>query len=80
MKLISCDTMREGVIVSLVFLIIGTGLIFAAAKVMPDVIYLPLVTNVLGIICILFSPFILISTFIVTVWPGSKKRMGDCEH
>ena len=80
MKMISCDTMREGVIVSLVFLIVGSGLVFAASGIMPDVAYLPLITNVLGIICILFSPFILISTFIVTVWQGSKKKMGDCEH
>ena len=80
MKMISCDTMREGVIVSLVFLVIGSGLVFAASTFMPNVMYLPLITNVLGIFCILFSPFILISTFIVTVWPGSKKKMGDCEH
>ena len=80
MRLISCDTMREGVIVSLAFLLIGSGLVFVAANIMPQVAYLPLIANVLGIICILFAPFILISTFIVTVMPSSKKKMGDCEH
>lgn len=79
MKLISCDTMREGVLVSLAFLLVGSGLIIVAAYLMPNVIYLPLITNVLGIICILFAPFILVSTFIVTVLPGSKKKMGDCD-
>ncbi len=80
MKVISCDTMREGVIVSFAFLIIGSGLVFVAANLIPQVAYLPLVANVLGIICILFAPFILISTFIFTVMPSSKKKMEDCEH
>ena len=79
MKLISCDTMREGVLVSLAFLLVGSGLVILAAYVMPKVAYLPLITNVLGIVCILFAPFILISTFIVTVLPGSKEKMDDCE-
>ncbi len=80
MKLISCTTMREGVIVSMAFLLIGAGLIFLASSIMPDVLHLPLIANVLGIICILFAPFILISTFLVTVLPGSKKKMDKCDH
>ena len=80
MTFISCNTMREGVIVSLAFLLVGGGLVFLAASILPQVVYLPLIANVLGIICILFAPFILISTFIVTVLPGSKKRMDKCDH
>lgn len=72
--------MREGVIVSLAFLFVGGGLVFLAASVLPKVFYLPLIANVLGIICILFAPFILISTFIVTVLPGSKEKMDKCDH
>lgn len=80
MKLISCNTMREGVLVSLTFLFVGGGLIFLASSILPQVLYLPLIANVLGIICILFAPFILISTFIVTVLPGSKKKLEKCDH
>lgn len=80
MQLISCTTMREGVIVSMAFLIIGAGLIFLASSVMPSVLYLPLIANVLGIVCVLFAPFILITTFIVTVLPGSKEKLNDCDH
>jgi hypothetical protein len=80
MKLISCDTMRDGIIVAMSFLIIGGIMIFLAASVLPNVAYLPLISNVLGIICILMAPITLISTFIVTVWPGSKKKMDQCEH
>lgn len=80
MKLISCTTMREGVIVSMVFLLMGGGLVFLAATVLPQVAYLPLIANVIGIFCILFAPFILISTFIVTVLPKSKEKMDKCDH
>jgi hypothetical protein len=72
--------MREGVIVSMAFLFVGAGLIFLASSVMPSVLYLPLIANVLGIICVLFAPFILITTFIVTVLPGSKEKLNDCDH
>lgn len=80
MKLISCNTMREGVIVALSFLFIGGGLVFLAASVLPDTYYLKLIADVLGIACILLAPVTIITTFIVTVWPGSRKKMDDCEH
>jgi len=72
--------MREGVIVSMVFLLMGGGLIFLAASILPKIAYLPLVVNIIGIICVLFAPFILISTFIVTVLPKSKEKMDKCDH
>ncbi len=80
MKLISCDTMREGIIASLSFLVVGGGLVFLAQRVLPNVFYLPQITSLIGIACILFAPVILISTFITTVLPGSKKKLGDCDH
>lgn len=80
MKFISCNTMRDGVIVSLSFLIVGVALIFLASRVLPQVAFLPLIANIFGIISILISPVILISTFIMTVWPGSKKKMDNCDH
>jgi hypothetical protein len=80
MKLISCDTMRDGIIASLSFLIIGGGLVFLAQSILPNVFYLPQITSLLGIACILFSPVILIGTFITTVLPGSKKKMDECDR
>ena len=80
MKLLSCETMRDGVLVSGAFLVVGMVLIFLASRVLPDIAYLPIVADILGIICLLLAPLILISTFIVTVWPGSKKKMDQCEH
>jgi len=81
MKLLSCDTMREGVIVSGAFLVMGATLIFFAARLLPTVAYLPLIANVIGIVSLLLAPLILISTFIATVmWPGSKKKLDQCDH
>ncbi len=81
MKLLSCNTMREGVILSGVFLVVGATLIFFASHLLPNVAYLPMIANVLGIIALLLAPLLLISTFIATVlWPGSKEKLGNCNH
>jgi hypothetical protein len=81
MKLLSCDTMREGVVVSGAFLVVGAVLIFFASQLLPNIAYLRLVANVLGIVSLLLAPLVLISTFIVTVvWPGSRKKLDQCDH
>ena len=80
MKLISCDTMRDGIIAALSFLIVGGGLVFLGKSILPTVFYLPQITMLLGIACVLFAPVILIGTFITTVLPGSKKKMDECDH
>lgn len=80
MRLLTCETMRDGVIVSAVFLVMGAVLIYAAANFLPPVASLPLIANVLGIICLLLAPLVLISTFVATVWPGSKKKLEQCNR
>jgi len=80
MKLISCNTMRDGVIVSLIFLLMGAAMILFASRVLPQVAYLPLIANILGIFMLLIAPITLITTFIATVWPGSKKKLENCDH
>jgi len=80
MRLLTCETMRDGVIVSAVFLLMGAVLIYAAANFLPPVASLPLIANVLGIICLLLAPLVLISTFLATVWPGSKKKLEQCDR
>lgn len=72
--------MRDGIIVAMTFLIIGGGLIFLASSIIPNVAYFPLIANVLGIVCVLLAPITIITTFIATVWPGSKKKMDNCER
>ena len=80
MKLISCDTMREGIIVSMSLLFVGAALVFLSASIIPDIFHLPKIIMFLGMICLLIAPITIISTFIVTVWPGSKKEMDQCDR
>lgn len=80
MRLLTCQTMRDGVLVSGAFLLMGAVLIYAAARFLPAVFSLPLIANVLGIACLLLAPVILISTFLATVWPGSKKKLEQCDR
>lgn len=81
MKLISCNTMREGVIVSGAFLVAGVALLLVASSgVLPSVAYLSLVFDVLGIFCLLFAPLILAGTFVTTVLPKSRKKLDNCDH
>lgn len=81
MKMISCKTMREGVIVSGAFLAVGVVMLFmAASSMMPDIPYLALVFNVIGIFSLLFAPVLLTGTFITTVLPKSKEKLDKCDH
>jgi len=80
MRLLTCETMRDGIVVSTAFLLTGAVLIYAAGHFLPAVGALPLIANVLGVICLLLAPLILISTFLATVWPGSKKKLEQCDR
>jgi hypothetical protein len=72
--------MRDGVIVSVAFLLMGAVLIFFASRILPQVAYLPLISMVSGIILLLIAPVTLVSTFIATIWPGSKEKLENCDH
>lgn len=80
MRLLTCKTMRDGVLVSGAFLVVGAVLIYAAGRLLPAVAALPLIGNVLGVACLLLAPIVLISTFVATVWPGSKKKLEQCDR
>mgnify|MGYP001430221182 CR=1 FL=1 len=81
MRFLSCETMREGVIVSASFLVTGVILLFLISSgIIPSAFYLPLIFNVLGIFCLLFAPLILIGTFITTVLPKSRKKLENCDR
>lgn len=78
--ILGCETMREGVVVSVVFLLVGVALILAAVNVVPDFAYMKHIVMVLGFLLMLFSPVILVSTFLISVLPGAKKKMDECDH
>jgi len=82
MKLLSlgCETMREGVILSFVFFILGMLFILAGVHFIPPIINLPHVVIFIGFLLLLFSPIILISTFLLSVLPKTSTKVDECEH
>ncbi|MGD8590814.1 MAG: hypothetical protein PVG22_18480 [Chromatiales bacterium] len=77
---IGCKTMREGVVVSAIFFVAGILMILAGHKILPDLYYMQQIAMLAGLILLLFAPLILISTFLISVLPGSKEKLDKCEH
>lgn len=80
MLVLGCKTMREGVVASFIFFILGMLLILVAAKLLPEIWYLTHIVMFLGFMLLLFSPIILISTFLLSVLPKAKEEMDNCDH
>lgn len=72
--------MREGVVVSAIFFLFGLLFIIAGIKVMPEIFYMKHIAMLAGLLLMLFSPLILIGTFLVSVTPGAKEKLDKCEH
>ena len=77
---LGCQTMREGVVASLIFFIAGVMLILVAMHVLPQIWNLPHIVMFFGFILLLLSPIILLSTFLISVLPKSKEKMDNCDH
>ena len=77
---LGCETMRDGVIATGVFLLVGVLLLFVGTNVVPDFWYLQHIIIVIGFILVLLSPIILLSTFLLSVLPKSRKRLEDCNR
>lgn len=82
MKLLSlgCKTMREGVLAASIFFLAGVLMILAGTRVVPDIAYMQHIVLLIGFLLLLFAPLILISTFLLSVLPGARKKMDNCEH
>jgi len=82
MKLLvfGCKTMREGVLATAVFLITGVALVLIGMKVIPEVWFFPHIFLALGFLLLLFAPVILVSTFLLSVFPKAKEKLDNCDH
>lgn len=82
MKLLAfgCETMREGVMATAVFMITGVALVLIGMKVIPEIWYFPHLFMALGFVLLLFAPIILISTFLLSVLPKAKDKLDNCDH
>ena len=81
MKLLvlGCKTLREGVLVSVVFFVGGLLLTLAAQHVVPDMLHMNHAVLLLGFVLLLLAPVVLVSTFLLSIWPGNEKD-DQCEH
>lgn len=82
MKLLvlGCKTLREGVLVSVIFFLAGIATILASQYVVPDILHMNLVVLLLGFLLVLLAPIVLVSTFLLSVLPSAKERLDKCEH
>jgi hypothetical protein len=78
--ILGCTTMREGVVISAIFFAAAMLLFLAARFVVPATFHLQNITLLLALLCILLAPIVLISTFLLSVLPGAREKLGKCEH
>ncbi len=77
---LGCQTMREGVIATIIFFIAGVLIILVGASIVPELWHLNHIVVFSGFILLLLAPIILVSTFLLSVLPKAKERMDKCEH
>jgi len=77
---LGCQTMREGVIATIIFFIAGVLIILAGAGIVPAIWHLNHIVVFAGFLLLLLAPIILVSTFLLSVLPKAKERMDKCEH
>ncbi len=78
---LGCQTMREGVIATIIFFIAGVLVILVgASSYVPEFWHLKHIVLLSGFILLLLAPIILVSTFLLSVLPKAKERMDKCEH
>ncbi|MCF7991395.1 MAG: hypothetical protein K9M02_13205 [Thiohalocapsa sp.] len=63
---IGCRTMRDGIIVSAVFLAAAVSMLVAGKFLVPPIAHLDTVVQALGGLLLLFVPFILVTTYLRT--------------
>jgi hypothetical protein len=78
--MLGCRTMRDGVMVSAVFFLAAVLLFLAAQHVVPAVAHLQQLVLLLALIMIVLAPVVLISTFLLSVLPGARDKLDQCEH
>jgi len=79
--MLGCTTMRDGVVVSSVFFAGAVLLLLAARYVVPPSV--PLLGHIalfFALILMVMAPVILISTFLLSVFPGAREKLEKCEH
>lgn len=77
---LGCWTMRDGVVVSFVFLAAAVLLFLAATHVVPAVAFAQQLVLLLALVLIVLAPVVLVSPFLIAVLPGARAKLENCEH
>lgn len=77
---LGCKELREGVLVSVIFFVAGILMFLAASYVVPEFGVIRHVVILAGLVLMLLAPVVLISTFLLSVLPGSKDASDSCRH
>jgi hypothetical protein len=72
--------MRDGVVISFVFFVAAVLLFLVATHVVPAVAYARQIVLLLALALIVLAPVVLVSTFLISVLPGARAKMENCEH
>ncbi len=79
--ILGCKSMRDGVVVAVIFFAAAVALFMAARFVVPaDVAHLQAIVLLFALILIILAPVVLISTFLLSVLPGAHEKLERCEH
>lgn len=79
--ILGCETMRDGVVVAAIFFAAAMLLFLAARFVVPaDIAHLQAIVLLLALVLVMLAPIVLISTFLLSVLPGAREKLGRCEH
>ncbi len=78
--ILGCKTLREGVVVSVIFFIAGILLTLAALYIVPTWLHMNHVVLLLGFVLLLVAPIVLLSTFLLSVLPGVEQNTDQCER
>jgi hypothetical protein len=77
---LGCKTMREGVVVSAVFFLGAILLFLAARHIVPEIGSMQTIVLAFALVLMVLAPVVLVSTFLLSVLPGARERLDQCEH
>lgn len=82
MKLLvlGCKTLREGVLVAVIFFLGGILLTLAAQHIVPALLHMNHVVLLAGFVLLLLAPIVLVSTFLLSILPGAQRDADQCER
>ena len=78
--ILGCKTLREGVIVALIFLLAGVALTLISVHVVPQLWHMQHIVMLFGFVMLLLAPVILLSTFLLSVLPNARENLDKCDH